>query len=420
MCGCIKRLTDVAVANGFTILEKHQALCSPLQEELLRPYSAFLRATVECMFFCGFVPFTVRRIEGVPVPQVLPLGSFAWSCEISGDRKDLSQLPETYQAPHLPGSDNSQQTRKKQKTGHLLEYRVRMLTNVCRDEDVVVVPWIPPMIEDSGIVCSPVNGLLARYLELEKGHELLNKAVKWNSERHIVVTERVDLKDQTSSGIQLLDEFRRYNMTGEVLHYNQVRRLRMQGQDKTNLKTVNDARIHWAQQQFSDDNTGEATVHVMPPNTDIQELQSIDLASLGVESYEEFRSNVLEFFNMTQLSDTAKAGNSTDTLTRSLHDTAQNIASFLETAVVAGYAECFNLPRREVRCKVRPQSRLAIDGSEDIKKLTEAGHINPAHGEKVREMFGMRKDVDRKGGNGRGNGFMEKQTKDDNKNKNKN
>ena len=425
--GCIKRITDISVANGFTILERHQALCTALQDELLRPYSQFLRASVEMMFFCGFVAFTVRRVEDVPVPVVLPLGSFSWSCELPESnnlKSKLAKPPETYQASHVPGvantnskpksSDDSQGPTKKQK-GMPLEYRVRMITNVCRDEDVIVVPWVPPLIQNRAVIISPLAGLLARFIAVEQGHSLLIKAAKWNAERHLVVTERVDLKDQTSSGIQLLDEFRRYSVTGSVEHYNPVRRLRMTSNHNQRLDTVNDARIHWAREEFSDDTGQGASVHVLPPNTDVQELQAIDLSSLGVETHEQFQSDVLEFFNMSQMNDSAKAGNSTDVLTRSMHDSAQNIATFLEIAVVAAYAACFGLTRREVRCKVKPQARLGIDSTDDIKKLTEAQMINPAHGEKVREMFGMRKDVDRKGGNGRGNGFLEKTAKDKDK-----
>ena len=427
--GCIKRLTDIAVANGFTILERRQALCSALQDELLKPYSAFLRASVEMMYFCGFVAFTVRRIEDVPVPVVLPLGSFSWSCELPEAARaptfSSQKPPETYQAPHVPG-DSAPQPRppKRPRAGPLLEYRVRMRTSVCRDEDVVVVPWVPCLVESNAVVPSPLSGLLSRFLELEKGHELLHKAVRWNAERHLVVTERVDLKDQTSSGIQLLNEFRTYSLTGQVENYNAVRRLRMNTNGNKPLNNVNDAMIHWARTEF-EDGDATATVHCLPPNTDVQELQAIDLNSLGVDTQEDFRMNVLEFFNMQNVAESNKTAGASEALTRSQHDTAQNISTFLESAVVAAYAACFGLERRDVRCKVRPQSRLSIDSTDDVKKLSESQHLNPAHGEKVREMFGLRKEQEPRGGAGRGNGFMDKDAKDkekddkDKKNKDK-
>lgn len=417
--GCIKRLTDIAVANGFTILERRQALCSALQDELLKPYSAFLRASVEMMYFCGFVAFTVRRIEDVPVPVVLPLGSFSWSCELPEAARaptfSSQKPPETYQAPHVPGdpSTAAPQPRppKRPRAGPLLEYRVRMRTSVCRDEDVVVVPWVPCLVESNAVVPSPLSGLLARFLELEKGHELLHKAVRWNAERHLVVTERVDLKDQTSSGIQLLDEFRAYRLTGQVDNYNAVRRLRMNGSGNKALKNVNDAMIHWARTEF-EEGDATATVHCLPPNTDVQELQAIDLNSLGVDTQEDFRMNVLEFFNMQNVAESNKTAGASEALTRSQHDTAQNISTFLESAVVAAYAACFGLERRDVRCKVRPQSRLSIDSTDDIKKLTESNMLPGCHGEKVRTMFGLRSEVDRKGGTARGNGFLQQNDKE--------
>ena len=61
-----------------------------------------------------------------------------------------------------------------------------------------------------------MDGLLAVVRIIRNMERRLEAVVEWNSSKHIITSERVDMqKDQTVEGMSLLDSFRRYLHTGE-------------------------------------------------------------------------------------------------------------------------------------------------------------------------------------------------------------
>jgi hypothetical protein len=75
----------------------------------------------------------------------------------------------------------------------------------------------------------------------------------WNSSKHLVFSERIELKDQTISGLQLLDEQRRYHLTGSHQNMFNQNFLRLQDRDGYWKKSVQDGIHFHIKDQFSDD-----------------------------------------------------------------------------------------------------------------------------------------------------------------------
>jgi Leucine-rich repeat (LRR) protein len=109
----------------------------------------------------------------------------------------------------------------------------------------------------------------------------LQSIVEWNSSKHIITSERVDmLKDQTIEGMSLLDSFRRYLHTGEHDGINRFYMTRP-GAGGPHAKNPTDDR----RAQINSTLQGpETEVYVLPPNTEISELQALDLSNNRLRS----------------------------------------------------------------------------------------------------------------------------------------
>lgn len=367
---CLQRLTSLSLLNAFEIREDGRPLSAELRKTIDVEYMTFLRGSVTMMFMCGFVAFAVKKKEGTPIPFLLPLGSFTWSSAV-------------------PPKKSSQAISR------LLAYEIKLIADIgVEEKDVTVVEWIPPAVGVPGVLQSPMINLLDEYLGLKAHQEMLKHAVAWNAQRHIAVSERVDLKDQTSSGIALLDEFRRYAVSGRVSQYHAM--LRLRNANNETLQTANDASMYWIKNEFSE--IGQhASIHFLPPNMQVQELQAIPLQSLGTqESSTMFSKSVHSFFNMDmpEYAQDAKAGH--DAVSRSSHDQATIVCQFLESVIAQAYSTSFKVPLSRVQASLRPQARLGLSSTQDVKHLADAQMLMPGHASRVHDMFGLNERRDAK------------------------
>jgi len=86
----------------------------------------------------------------------------------------------------------------------------------------------------------PMQAILAHYMALQEIHQTIHASNKCNQEKHIVVTETMDVKDQTTWGLQLLDDMSRYTLSGEhALMGDKV--LHLKNRYNRELKNTNEA-----------------------------------------------------------------------------------------------------------------------------------------------------------------------------------
>lgn len=360
VCSCIRRLRNFALVDGFEFKEKESKLKPELRQKIDNAYMDLLAGAMEMMFVCGFVAYYTRRKEGLAFPVLLPLGSFVWSVE---------ETPK--------GSEE------------IFRYKINMLVSNIDEDDVTILPWHSPTPASihHGLQ-SPLSHIMALYRNLQTFLAYKNKVAIYNAKKHVVMTERVDLKDQTTDGIMLLDEFRRYNVMGNhpaVSHQHRLQ-LRASGGQQRSTDSVNDANWHWLQTAFPEQDSVDAKL--LPPNTDTHELNEIKYEASEGE-VEQFTKTVHMFFDLPPPSHSmGRAATAEMTLlSREQFTNIRLLCDFLQRLACQAYCKCFKTDLREVECIIDPQSRLSINSCDDVKKLMEAEIMTPGDRFVVRNMF---------------------------------
>jgi len=218
---------------------------------------------------------------------------------------------------------------------------------------------------------TPLAHILEKFEIMRTCMRVVFECNKWNINKHLVVTEKLELKDQTTSGIQLLDEFRRYSLTGT---HSMMREgiLKLRTRENKDLGTVNDAAMHWMNDQFSEDK--DAKVHMMPPNMQIQELGNIDYGKDLQFFAEDFLSSVYAFFDVPRNQEVSGSNTSAsnEIMSRQQHLNITRTCKYLEHVAAVAYAVCFHIDIHNIEFAIMPQNRLDINSAADVKALCDA------------------------------------------------
>ena len=359
---CIQRVSNACMAGDIQIRENQRPVAALLAKVIQQHYRQFLHNALEMSYVCGFCAFHVRRDNDIPLPYVLPLGSFTWSVEVS--------------EPHS-------KKRKYEDHTPFCKYRVRMLYGNIKESDIHIVNFEAPMLtgpaqkqhdhlDDAFLrLQTPLAHILEKFEIVRTCMRVVFECNKWNINKHLVVTENLELKDQTTSGIQLLDEFRRYSLTGT---HSMMREgiLKLRTRENKDLGTVNDAAMHWMHDQFSDEK--DAKVHMMPPNMQIQELKNIDYGKDLQFFAEDFLTAVYAFFDLPRTKEVAgsKTSASGEIMSRQQHLNILHTCKYLEHVAAVAYAVCFHTDVRNIEFNIIPQNRLDINSAADVKALCDA------------------------------------------------
>jgi len=91
----------------------------------------------------------------------------------------------------------------------LASYEVRVASGAVPQKAVFVFETETPVVRAGAELSSPLLGVHRQYVVWQEAMAQLAVTGEWNRVKHLAVTERIEVKDQTTSGIQLLDEQRR-------------------------------------------------------------------------------------------------------------------------------------------------------------------------------------------------------------------
>tara|TARA_B100001540_G_scaffold284144_1_gene276226 strand:- start:54505 stop:55710 length:1206 start_codon:yes stop_codon:yes gene_type:complete len=367
---CFKRLMNAVLANDVIFREKGRRLEPNLMLPLVQHYRSFLRHAMQQSFVCGFVAFYVRRPNGIPVPFAMPLGSFTWSVDIN----------------------NAHYKRRKLENGNCVcRYSIHVLHGPISASEIHIVNYRDPVVYQvtDNAVHSPLHNLLVKFKRLESTFHMLTECNQWNAEKHVAITETVDLKDQTTSGIQLLDEMRRYTLTGQHGH-GPTGIMRMRSRDNQKLNTVNDATISWLQDQFAAKEGGkEAKFHCLPPNMNVQELTTIEAGRELQTLIDDFTTSVYSFFDVPRLSEIGGSNttSSGEQMSRHQYLNVLSTCQFMEHVSRIAYCASFQIEYADVSVTLSPQTRLEVHSAADIKALVEAEMLTPADKQQIKRLF---------------------------------
>ena len=363
---CIDRVGNALLLNDVTVLENGKPLRPALARVVNEAYKKFFRDALAMSYMCGFVAYHLVRHEGMRIPQCLPLGMFSWSVRAAG----------------------------RGTSGALAHYDVRLTHG--RNVTVHVFEMRSPVLQqslDASRVCSPLMGVFTQFVHWKDAETQFSVSNQWNTSKHVAITERLDLKDQTTSGIQLLDEQRRYNLTGH--HNNVVHNSLMRLTGAGTTTSVADAFQHHVHSEFSDREPSgvgskRAVVHILPPNTEVQELGLMDVGTAVRDSKAAFQSAVYIFFGMPNINNTNTTTSATteiNSLHREQYAHIMNTQRHMEGLGAEVYARCFGLEPGEVVCSLRALPRFELTSVADIKVLSEINMLTPSDVQQLRKMM---------------------------------
>lgn len=355
---CLHRIYNTVLLNDIEILEGAAPATPALLATVNREYKSFFRDAVVLSYACGFVPFYLVTRRGVRYPRCLPLGSFSWKVRTNRG----------------PGRA-------------VAEYEVSVRSGSVKESAVHIFETETPVLMSNDYdLCSPLMGVHSEYARWKHAEAQVHHSTEWNRSKHVAVTERIDVKDQTTSGIQLLDEQRRYNLTGQhnnVVHNNL---LRLTGATVTTNTSA--AYQHAVHSQFADAETRtggpavgskRAIVHLMPPNTELQELAPMDVGTAAADAKKDFQQAVYVFFGLPNIHhQQATTVRGVPDIHREQYSNILYMQSVLERLGETAYALCFGAEKTAVCFRMRAQPRFEIACVEDIKVLWEIQMLTPA------------------------------------------
>jgi hypothetical protein len=181
-CACIR---DACLANSIKIHESGKLLRPEFSERIRSHFTIFAADAITMFYMCGFVVYYIEMLDGMRLPRTLPLGSFTWGVE----RMSTTDVIWPFRL-RIRGIDCSFDERK-----------LHLFT---RD------------VFSRNVMYSPMEGvmrILGHYISI---HESIANSALNNEKANVLVSENIDIKDQTLNGIQMLDDARQYMMKGST------------------------------------------------------------------------------------------------------------------------------------------------------------------------------------------------------------
>ena len=370
--GGIRRLMNSCLARGLRIEEQGNVINANLMDKISAQYMSCLRSAIEMNMVCGFSAFYIRRVAGIPMPFVPELGTYTWSVTTM-DKKHASK-------------------RRRLDHAHILCYTINMLAGNVKADELFIVNWVHPIRKiRHERVSSPLAHVLKAYEHLQVTMSAKIARDTWNAHKHVVLTEILDLKDPTPSGIQLLDDLRRYQLTGAHKQSSASSRMYTTvDQRPVKITTVVDAKLHWMQRQFDDRGDESVVTHMLPPNMQAMELNALADGETIAEIQEKFNGVVHTFFNgSTPITSGAKyvGAAAQDHVSRSQQVTVMAMCAWLQTFAEHMYCSCFKVDSSTVQCLLPARSRFEISSTDDVKTLVDAQVLTESDRQLIRKLY---------------------------------
>ena len=364
---CVQRMICEVVPTEVAILEKNKPL-KPELNSILGPYfSQFLAESIEMAYMCGFVVFVLKKHKDIKLPHLMPLGSFTWSVQVC-----------------------SRATKKrKREDDTLFRYDVQPVHPDISIEDLYVFNFHSPRVQMTQCLSSPIDALCNSLRNIRSLQIKIDEVLKWNSEKHITTSERVDIpKDQTTDGLSLLDDFRRY-CVGDAQHTGLSKHYMMLNGPRGSMARSDPSQIRnaWIKNLSFDTQEEEhnTKIHVLPPNTDMQELGHLDM-NINLQDLQQlFQNEVFSFFQFTPASDISAQKNNAQYVSQTEVKAMRQISNFAKRLLMYASACAFDVEENTVRIDLPQPSGMNIGCADDIKKLSEAGTLLPGDSLQLRK-----------------------------------
>ena len=223
------------------------------------------------------------------------------------------------------------------------------------------------------------------YILLREIKEKMAQSISSSIDTKILVSEKVDIKDQTIGGLQLLNDTRTYTITGQHPQIQNYGIYPNRGGNGGSMFTnVNDAQSYWLSNL--QENSENLNVGMMPPNTDVTELSRPKAEHNFLHIMQaQYIDNVLSYFNVVhrQQQGSVLSKHVPNSSMKNQYNNILNVCVVLQQVLAVAYAETFQT-ENAIECTLSPQKKLEITSVTDMKILAEWGIYST---QELRKMF---------------------------------
>jgi hypothetical protein len=355
---CLRSIANDCLTEDIVFTEDGKALAPKFSARLQFRFKTFARECVEYIHACAFVPWYLERVGAELFPRTLPLGSFTWEAQ--------------YKQPHelSPGAWPIKLVlRGIDLEIDKLHVRVFYVAN----------PLFRPM-------SSPLDTLHAYYKHANLARADVAACVRSSMRALVLVSETVDVKIQTESGLDLLDASRRYSVGGATGNEYSQRQVLMSADSGAVLNNVNEAQMCWLSKiQATHDNLG---ISLMPPNSQATHISAPQVQTEAMNQLQlHYRASVHAHFDVRERSDsqTSSATVAPGAMIEQ-RSSVLNTARVLEDFLPHVYKAAFRSTSTDVTCTLTFIKKLELTTLADVKVLCECGILGPLE---VREMLAV-------------------------------
>jgi hypothetical protein len=358
---CLASIQNDCLTNDIVFTEDGHAITGKFHRHLQLRYKVFARECVQYLYACQFIPWYIERVNGEAIPRTLPFGSFTWQAQF---KQDWEQ----------------------QQGGWPIKYVLNGLDFDLDKLHVQIFYAVQPLYRE---MSSPLDTLYEYYLQANEARSEVASCVKSSLQSLVLVSENVDTKIQTESGIDILDASRRYNVGGKTGNENTQRQLLTAAATGAVLDNVNDAQMCWlssVQQQH--ENLG---LSLMPPNSQVTQVSPPSVTSdVMTRLQDHYRTSVHAHFDVRLVHgsqaqrSSAETTDAPGTLTEQ-HNSVLNVSRVLEDFLPHVYKASFKVAGN-VSCALEIVNKLEVNNIADVKILCECGILGPLE---VREMLAV-------------------------------
>ena len=161
---CVNRISNACLHGSWDLEEHGHALKPSIRERLNTHYHVFLRDCICMIYLCGYAAFYIRRVHKIPMAFCLTLGTFTWCTRLS-----------------------------EKGTGANAQYDISVSKGNVKRKDIHIMPYYRPILSEH--IKTQMEFILSQYMALQEMHQTIRVSNKWNQEKHVVVTETMEVKD---------------------------------------------------------------------------------------------------------------------------------------------------------------------------------------------------------------------------------
>lgn len=175
--GMIANQQSMSLKHGISVRWGHTPPTPSFQDHINRHYLPFCKDAILLFIAVGFVPFRIRQDGPTRIPEVLPLGTFAWT--VCGSDQQHAKRKRENDDP------KSSKSKKSSGNGPLLVYDVTC--TYCKD-DIHVFNFVQPhaMLE----CFSPLAALIPQYNALLAVRTLALRTMEFNAKNNLVLEQQ--------------------------------------------------------------------------------------------------------------------------------------------------------------------------------------------------------------------------------------